>query len=518
MKILNYFYCILALLCIVSVDSAVAQIPRTISYQGMLLDQSGPIPDGNHPITIKIYTTSGNELYSETQSVAVVKGQFSVLIGSATPIPPSVKFDAPYLLGIAVEGGAELVPRTPFTSAPYALHATVADQANSLASSATGIVTSVNELSGPISIQGSGGTTVTKAGNTVTVSSNSSNGNAQLTLPYLQILPHPATLFSLNNTGLGGVASFKIINDTNTAVALYAESNGKGGAAYFFKPKAGPDAALTVQGGFLTSSPTLLVRNDGSGSATTIANNNPSSYSDAMIVTNIGQGRTITATSSSLAGTTTSILGQANSVSVGVNAGAGVSGVVGMITSKTPGDFSAGVRGINNSQNTLGSGVIGYQAGSGSGVYGETPKGVGVYGRSNDSAGVRGESVLGSGVEASYIGAGTGTALTINNGAIKLSGATKAAFIHRITASNIVTVTINSSVVATEISNPLCDGDPNCFVFITHVLNPSGTTQIQGATAVFYSTVRGKWVIFNQNNSSIAPSVGAQFNVLVIKQ
>ena len=206
MKILNYFFCVLAVICIASVDSASAQIPRTISYQGMLFDQSGPISDGNHPITIKIYTTAGNELYSETQSVAVVKGQFSVLIGSVTPIPSSVKFDAPYLLGIAVEGGAELVPRTLFTSAPYALHASVADQANSLASSATGIVTSVNELSGPISIQGSGGTTVTKAGNTVTVSSNSSNGNASLTLPYLQILPHPATLFSLNNTGLGGVA------------------------------------------------------------------------------------------------------------------------------------------------------------------------------------------------------------------------------------------------------------------------------------------------------------------------
>ncbi len=518
MKILNYFFCILVVICIISVDSAFAQVPRTISYQGMLLDQNGPISDGNHPITIKIYSTSGNELYSETQSVAVAKGQFSVLIGSVTPIPSSVKFDAPYLLGIAIEGGAELVPRTPFTSAPYAFHASVADQANSLASNVTGIVTSVNELSGAISIQGTGGTTVTKAGNNITISSNTSNGNASLTLPYLQILPHPATLFSLNNTGLGGVASFKIINDTNTAVALYAESNGKGGAGYFFKPKAGPGAALTAQGGPTTDSTTLFVRNDGSGSAVTINNNNPTSYSDAVTILNTGHGNALSVNSSMAAGTTTSILAKASSVSVGINAGAGVTGVVGIITPTAAGDFSAGVRGVNNSQNTLGSGVIGYQAGSGSGVYGETPKGVGVYGHSNDSAGVRGESVLGSGVEASYIGAGTGTALTINNGAIKVSGATKAAFIHRISAANIVTVTINSTVVATEISNPLCDGDPNCFMFITHVLNPSGTTQIQGATALFYSTVRGKWLIFNQNNSSIAPSVGAQFNVLVIKQ
>ena len=183
-----------------------------------------------------------------------------------------------------------------------------------------------------------------------------------------------------------------------------------------------------------------------------------------------------------------------------------------MITSKTPGDFSAGVRGVNNSQNTLGSGVIGYQAGSGSGVYGKSPKGVGVYGRSNDSAGIRGESVLGSGVEASYIGAGTGTALTINNGAIKLSGTTKSAFIHRVSAANII------NARATEITNPLCDGDPTCFIFITHVLNPNGSTQVQGATAVSYNAARSKWEIFNQNNSAMAPYIGAQFNVLVIKQ
>ncbi len=512
MTVRKYFYCIVAALCFFGVNTAVAQLPRTISYQGVIFDQNAPIIDGDHNIIIKIYTTTGTELYSQTQSVAVVKGQFTVILGSVNPIPSTIKFDAPYLLGIAVDGAAELIPRTPFTSAPYALRAAIADQANSLSSSATGIVTSINELSGPISFQGSGGTTVTKAGNTITVSSNTSNGSASLTLPYLQILPHPATLFSLNNTGLGAAASFKIINDTNTTVALYAESNGKGGAAYFFKPKAGPDAALTVQGGFLTTSPTLLIRNDGTGTATTITNNNPSSYSDAMIISNVGQGKTITATSSALAGTTTSILGQANSVSIGLNTAVGVTGVFGLITSKTPGDFSAGVRGVNNSQNTLGSGVIGYQAGSGSGVYGETPKGVGVYGRSNDSAGVRGESVLGSGVEASYIGAGTGTALTINNGAIKLSGTTKSAFIHRVAAANII------NARATEITNPLCDGDPTCFIFITHVLNPNGSTQVQGATAVNYNAARGKWEIFNQNNAAMAPYIGAQFNVLVIKQ
>ena len=67
-------------------------------------------------------------------------------------------------------------------------------------------------------------------------------------------------------------------------------------------------------------------------------------------------------------------------------------GVLGQINSSSPGSSSAAVRGINNGTAGLGIGVWGSQAGSGWGVYGESPSGRGVYGYSADGRGVYGNS------------------------------------------------------------------------------------------------------------------------------
>lgn len=67
-------------------------------------------------------------------------------------------------------------------------------------------------------------------------------------------------------------------------------------------------------------------------------------------------------------------------------------GVLGQIESSAPGGSSVGVRGINNGTGGSGIGVWGSQAGSGWGVYGESPSGRGVYGASTDGRGVFGNS------------------------------------------------------------------------------------------------------------------------------
>lgn len=83
-----------------------------------------------------------------------------------------------------------------------------------------------------------------------------------------------------------------------------------------------------------------------------------------------------------------------------------ISAIRGIVSSASPGGFSAGVRGINNGTGGLGVGVWGSQAGSGWGVYGVTPNGLGVYGNA---------SANGYGV---YANSNTGTGLnaTSNNG------------------------------------------------------------------------------------------------------
>jgi len=112
---------------------SMAQVPRTISYQGYLTASSGtPVPDGSRSITVLIYDREGSAtpLFSETHTTAVIKGLFNIIIGSGSQggIPQSVEFDRQYWIAVSVEGGPELTPRTPLTAAPYAMRAQVAER------------------------------------------------------------------------------------------------------------------------------------------------------------------------------------------------------------------------------------------------------------------------------------------------------------------------------------------------------------------------------------------------------
>jgi hypothetical protein len=86
-------------------------------------------------------------------------------------------------------------------------------------------------------------------------------------------------------------------------------------------------------------------------------------------------------------------------------------GLVGEITSTTPGGLSAGVRGINNSTTGAGIGVYGTQAGTGWGVYGNTPDGRGVYGFSFSGTGLYGASTSGTGIFATHFNSNTAVSL-----------------------------------------------------------------------------------------------------------
>jgi hypothetical protein len=108
-----------ALVC--AAGTAVADPPKTMSYQGVLNDDTGnPVPDGTYDLFFILWDApaGGTALWSESHSVAVEGGIFDVILGSVTPIYPP--FDEPYWLGISVEGEPELAPRVELTAAPYA--------------------------------------------------------------------------------------------------------------------------------------------------------------------------------------------------------------------------------------------------------------------------------------------------------------------------------------------------------------------------------------------------------------
>ena len=104
--------------------------PKKINFQGLLTDDNGnPVPGDPVPLWVRLYPQLYPEppIWEERLVVLPYQGHFSVTLGSNPDNPLDLPFDQPYELGVQVEGEDEMVPRIDLTSAPYALHAVVAD-------------------------------------------------------------------------------------------------------------------------------------------------------------------------------------------------------------------------------------------------------------------------------------------------------------------------------------------------------------------------------------------------------
>jgi len=109
-----------------------AQIPRTLSYQGVLTDNAGkPRPDGNYTFKFCLYgsNSGGSSIWCESKSLSVKSGLFSTVLGEQTPFGAAVKFDQQYWLGIQVGNEPELSPRMALTSVGYSFSSLRADTA-----------------------------------------------------------------------------------------------------------------------------------------------------------------------------------------------------------------------------------------------------------------------------------------------------------------------------------------------------------------------------------------------------
>ncbi|MCM2272350.1 MAG: hypothetical protein NDJ18_07345 [candidate division Zixibacteria bacterium] len=106
--------------------------PDKISYQGKATDAAGySLPDGDYSFTFRLfeYPTEGEERWLEIATVHTDGGLFTHLLGSINPIPVWLfsTYDSLFL-EIAI-GPQRLSPRTPLTSAGYALSVNSIDNA-----------------------------------------------------------------------------------------------------------------------------------------------------------------------------------------------------------------------------------------------------------------------------------------------------------------------------------------------------------------------------------------------------
>lgn len=102
-----------------------AYTPSTVGFEGQLADSSGsPVTDGAYSVTFRLYSqaSGGTALWTETQSVDVADGLYSVQLGTVTTLDAD-DFSGDRWLGIQVSGDSEMSPRIAISAVPFALNA-----------------------------------------------------------------------------------------------------------------------------------------------------------------------------------------------------------------------------------------------------------------------------------------------------------------------------------------------------------------------------------------------------------
>lgn len=86
------------------------------------------------------------------------------------------------------------------------------------------------------------------------------------------------------------------------------------------------------------------------------------------------------------------------------------------------------------------------------------------------------------------------------------------AFVHKATAGSITGYANH----ITAIDNPLCNGDPNAILIVTHNWTKDTSANAYHPQVVGVYFIGGKWRIFHEDNTTAMQS-GDAFNVMVIK-
>jgi hypothetical protein len=108
-----------------STRTSAADVPNVLTQQGRLFDTQGNPLNGAQQFVYSIYesSTATTPLWTETQTVTLEDGHFSIRLGETTALGTSVFDGATRYLGVQVGTDAEMTPRQPLASVPYALMA-----------------------------------------------------------------------------------------------------------------------------------------------------------------------------------------------------------------------------------------------------------------------------------------------------------------------------------------------------------------------------------------------------------
>lgn len=119
----------LSLLAVFAAAPALAVVPGEVSYQGLLLDDTGTPVTASVDLGFELFeaATGGTSVWGESHpDVQVVDGVYDVRLGSTTPLTPELVAGGSLYLEISVDGET-LTPRQPLLVVPYALRSAVSE-------------------------------------------------------------------------------------------------------------------------------------------------------------------------------------------------------------------------------------------------------------------------------------------------------------------------------------------------------------------------------------------------------
>ena len=99
-----------------------ADIPKTLSYQGYLLNSDNSRMEGKKTVSFRIYNQAknGTAVWEENKSVNFFNGIYSTILGEKVPI--DIDWNSTYWITSKVENNDEISPRQQLTGASYSLH------------------------------------------------------------------------------------------------------------------------------------------------------------------------------------------------------------------------------------------------------------------------------------------------------------------------------------------------------------------------------------------------------------
>lgn len=361
---------LLACLCLPSLAQVAqpvadaASAPRLVRFSGAIAGDGSAAPiNGPRDLVFAIYREAqgGEALWSETQTVAVTDGKYSVLLGGATAngLPLSaLAADEPRWLAVALDG-QEIAPRALLVSVPYALKALEAER---LAGHEPSEIISRSEVQQLIAAALA--PPKSESSQAVRLIDPSLSGQAAL----------PATDFAASNS-----SEVLLVTQTGTGYALRAVSPG-----------------IAVYASSSGNSPSIYALNNGTGA----------NSSGMVAATNSTSGRGIIGIAYAASGPTMGVVGQSYSTTGrGVRGDAlATSGATVAIQGENYSTSGVGVQGDANATTGLTYGVRGASySNSGRGIEGlalaNTGYTIGLSGRavSNQGIGLYAESTATSG-------------------------------------------------------------------------------------------------------------------------